>query len=101
MSERLQVRTACAKLPHVTATPIATGVPLSSAVDEVVYTVTGASIADIARLQECVAKFPSVQGMDLRTPPTTRNADRPDQLASAVTAVAGVFPTFPVGYIVL
>lgn len=66
VSERLHVRTACAKLPHVTAAPIASGVPLSSAVDEVVYTVTGASNADIARLQECLATFPSVQGMDLQ-----------------------------------
>jgi hypothetical protein len=64
--ERLHVRTACAKLPHVTAAPIASGVPLSSAVDEIVYTVTGASNADIARLQECLATFPSVQGMDLQ-----------------------------------
>lgn len=66
VSVRLHVRTACAKGPHVTAAPIASGVPLSSAVDEVVYTVTGASNADIARLQECLAAFPSVQGIDLR-----------------------------------
>jgi hypothetical protein len=50
----------------VTAAPIATGVPLSSALDEVVYTVTGASNADIARLQVCLSGFPSVQGMDLQ-----------------------------------
>jgi hypothetical protein len=41
-------------------------VPLSSALDEVVYTVTGASNADIARLQVCLSAFPSVQGMDLQ-----------------------------------
>ena len=66
VSVREHVRTACAKLPHVTAAPIATGVPLSSALDEVVYTVTGASNADIARLQVCLSGFPSVQGMDLQ-----------------------------------
>jgi hypothetical protein len=66
VSVRLHVRTACAKAPHVIAAPIASGVPLSSAVDEVVYTVTGASDAEIAKLQECLATFPSVQGMDLQ-----------------------------------
>ena len=66
VSVRLHVRTTCAKLPHVTAAPIAKGVPLSSAVDEVVYQVTGASNADIARLQVCLSGFPSVQGMDLQ-----------------------------------
>ena len=66
VSVREHVRTTCAKLPHVTAAPIATGVPLSSALDEVVYTVTGASNADIARLQVCLSAFPSVQGMDLQ-----------------------------------
>jgi hypothetical protein len=63
---RLHVRAACAKLPHVSAAPIAKGVPLSSAVDQVIYTVTGASNADIARLQVCLSKFPSVQGMNIQ-----------------------------------
>lgn len=63
---RLQVRATCAKVPHVTAVPIAKGVPLSSAVDQVVYTVTSASNADLARLQECLNKFPSVVGLNLQ-----------------------------------
>jgi hypothetical protein len=66
VATRLHVRTACAKLPHVSAAPIAKGVPLSSAVDQVIYTVTGASNADIARLQVCLSKFPSVQGMNIQ-----------------------------------
>ncbi len=66
VSVRMQVRTTCGKLPHVTAAPIAKSVPLSSAVDVVVYQVTGASNADIARLQECLATFPSVQGINLQ-----------------------------------
>jgi len=32
----------------------------------VIYTVTGASNADIARLQVCLSKFPSVQGMNIQ-----------------------------------
>lgn len=63
---RLQVREACAGLPNVSAAPLPTGVPLSSAVDVIVYRVTGASNADIARLQVCLTKFPSVQGIDLQ-----------------------------------
>lgn len=63
---RLHVRTVCAKPPNVTAEPIPSGVPLASAVDEIVYRVTKASNADLSRLQECLAKFPSVTGMNLQ-----------------------------------
>lgn len=63
---KLKVRTACNNLPHVKAVPLASGVPLSSAVDVVTYNTTGAGIADIARLEECVNKFaPRVQGVDV------------------------------------
>jgi hypothetical protein len=62
---KMKVRAACNNLPHVKASPIATGVPLSSAVDIVVYNTTGAGIVDIARLEECVNKFaPQVQGIN-------------------------------------
>jgi hypothetical protein len=66
VSVRLQVRAACAKLPNVTAAPIPTGVPLASAVSVVVYQVNKASDADIARLSECLTKFPSVNGMNIQ-----------------------------------
>ena len=63
---KLKVRTACNNLPHVKAAPIATGVPISSAVDVVTYNTTGAGLADIARLEECVNKFaPQVEGVDV------------------------------------
>lgn len=66
VSFKLKVRTACNNLPHVKATPIATGVPLTSAVDVVTYNTTGASLSDIARLEECVNKYaPQVQGVDV------------------------------------
>ena len=62
---KLKVRAACNNLPDVTAVPIPTGVPVSSAVDVVVYSTTGASDADIARLDVCVNKFaPEVVGID-------------------------------------
>jgi hypothetical protein len=63
---KMKVRTACNNLPHVKATPIATGVPLSSAIDVVTYNTNGAGLTDIARLEECVNKFaPQVQGVDV------------------------------------
>ena len=43
------------------------GVPLASAVDVVTYNTTGAGVADIARLEECVNKFaPQVEGVDVQ-----------------------------------
>ena len=63
---RLKVRAGCDHLPHVKATPIATSVPLASAVDIVTYDTTGAGVADIARLEVCVEKFgPQVVGVDV------------------------------------
>ena len=62
---KLKVRAACNNLPDVTAMPIATSVPISSALDIVVYNTDGANSTDIARLEECVNKFaPQVQGID-------------------------------------
>ncbi|HMD93754.1 MAG TPA: hypothetical protein VKG80_14040 [Trebonia sp.] len=67
VSVRLHVRSACAKLPNVSAAAIPSGVPMESAVAEIIYQIdSNASPADIARLQECLAKFPSVQGMNLQ-----------------------------------
>jgi hypothetical protein len=66
VATRLQVRAACGDLPHVSAIPIPKGVPLSQALDQVEYSVTGASNADLARLQVCLSKFPSVQGLDFQ-----------------------------------
>jgi len=39
---------------------------MSSAVDVIIYQVNNAGPADIARLQECLAKFPAVQGMNIQ-----------------------------------
>ena len=63
---RLKVRAACDGLPHVKAVPIAKGVPLTSAVDVITYNTSGASLADIARLEECVNKYqPQVEGVNV------------------------------------
>ena len=62
---KMHVRAACNGLPNVKAQAIATGVPLASAIDVVVYNTTGASLVDITRLEECLNKFsPQVEGID-------------------------------------
>jgi hypothetical protein len=66
VSVRLQVRSACDKLPNVSAAPIAKSVPIASAVSVIVYQINKAGAADIARLQECLSKFPSVQGINIQ-----------------------------------
>jgi hypothetical protein len=60
---RLQVRAACGKLPNVSPAPLPSGVPLLESLSQVVYQVNNASAADEARLQECLAKYPSVLGL--------------------------------------
>jgi hypothetical protein len=62
---RLQVRAACGKLRNVTPAPIAKGVPISSALSEVVYQINNADPADVARLEVCLQKYPSVAGVDI------------------------------------
>jgi len=61
---RLQVRAACGKLPNVTAAPLPAGVPLSESLSQVTFNVTNADDAQQARLQECLAKYKSVSGLD-------------------------------------
>lgn len=62
---RLQVRAACGKLRNVTPAPIDKKVPLSYALSQVTFRIDNADPADVARLQECLQKYPSVAGIDL------------------------------------
>jgi hypothetical protein len=67
-AQRLAVRSACAKTPNVTAQPLPSNVNSSPyALEQLVYTVTNASNADIALLNECLNKYPKVvEGMTLQ-----------------------------------
>jgi hypothetical protein len=65
VATRLQVRAACGTLPNVSPAPLPSGVPAAQSLDQVVYQVNNASAADEARLQECLAKYPSVVGITL------------------------------------
>lgn len=63
---RMQVRAACGKLPNVMPAPLPSGVPLSESLDQVVFNVSSASVADKARLQVCLSKYKSVAGLDFQ-----------------------------------
>lgn len=65
-SVRLQVRTVCGQLPNVSPAPLPKGVPNAVSLSEVVFEVDHASTSDEARLQQCLAKYPSVQGLDFQ-----------------------------------
>ncbi|MBO0820520.1 MAG: hypothetical protein J2P26_06675 [Nocardiopsaceae bacterium] len=65
-SVRLQVRAACGQLPNVKPAPVSKSVPLSSALSEVVFRIDNAGDADIARLEECLQKYPQVAGIDIQ-----------------------------------
>jgi hypothetical protein len=67
VAQRLAVRAACAKTPNVTAQALPSNPNSPYALEQVVYSVTNASDADIALLNECLNKYPSlVQGMTLQ-----------------------------------
>ena len=62
---RMQVRATCGKLPNVTPAPLPSGIPLSESLNQVVFNVSNASVADKARLQVCLEKYKSaVAGLD-------------------------------------
>lgn len=62
-AQRLAVRAACGKLRGVTPVPLPAGVSQAVSLSEVIYRVDHASNADKARLQQCLARYPSVAGM--------------------------------------
>jgi hypothetical protein len=67
LAQRLAVRAACAKTPNVTPQALPSNMNSPYALEQVVYTVTNASDADIALLNKCLNKYPSVvQGMTLQ-----------------------------------
>jgi hypothetical protein len=66
LSQRLAVRAACAKIPNVTPQPLPSNLNAAYALPQVIYQINQASNADIARLQVCVSKFPSVSGFTLQ-----------------------------------
>jgi hypothetical protein len=66
LAQRMAVRTACAKTPNVTPQPLPSDMNTPYALEQVVYQINQASDADIALLETCLAKFPSVAGVSLQ-----------------------------------
>jgi hypothetical protein len=65
---RLKVRAACAHLPQAKAEPLPTDHKASDLLYDVRYRVDHASDADLARLDQCLQRFPSVDGFDVESP---------------------------------
>jgi len=66
LAQRLAVRAACAKPPAVVPQALPSNLNSPYALQQVTYTTTHASDADVAILEECLAKFPSVVGVTLQ-----------------------------------
>jgi hypothetical protein len=66
VSQKLVVRAACAKVPAVTAQALPSDLNSPYALQQLTYQVNHASDADVALLERCLAKFPSVAGVTLQ-----------------------------------
>jgi len=66
LAQRMEVSTACADAPAVTPKPVPSTVKTAYQLPQVVYQITKASDADVARLEMCLDKFPAVAGVTLQ-----------------------------------
>jgi hypothetical protein len=67
-SVMLKARAACSHLPGAYAEPIPRHVPAVDLPDDIRYEVGHATDAQVARLTQCLQRFPSVAGIDLSAP---------------------------------
>lgn len=61
---RIQVRAACSHVPQATPEPLPTDNKMSDVLNDVRYRIDNASDAALARLESCLNRFPSVQGVE-------------------------------------
>jgi hypothetical protein len=66
VSQRLAVRSACAKVPEVKAPPVPSDLNSPYALQQLTFRIDHATNADVARLEKCLARFPSVLGVTLQ-----------------------------------
>ena len=66
LAQRMAVRTACAKPPNVSPQPLPSNLKSAYELPQVIYQINKASNADVATLETCLAKFPSVAGVTLQ-----------------------------------
>ena len=65
---RLHVRAACSHVPQARPEALPTDHKASDLLYNVIYRVDNASNAQIAELEQCLQKYPSVAGIDIQTP---------------------------------
>ena len=67
---KLKVRATCSHVPNVKVEPLPTDHKLSDEIYNVRYEVGAASTVELARLTQCLSKFPSsiIQGLQTDTP---------------------------------
>jgi hypothetical protein len=66
VSQKLVVRTTCAKVPAVTEQPLPPDLKSPYALQQLTYRIDKASDADVAQLEKCLGKFPAVTGINLQ-----------------------------------
>src|SRR5690242_10921762 len=66
VSQRLAVRSTCAKVHAVTAPPLPSDLSSPYALHQLIFRIDHASDADVARLETCLDKFPGVAGITLQ-----------------------------------
>jgi hypothetical protein len=65
-AQRMAVRAACAKAPNVTPQAVPSSVKTAYELPQVVYEIDHASNAEVAKLETCLAKYPTVAGVTLQ-----------------------------------
>jgi uncharacterized protein YcsI (UPF0317 family) len=61
----MKARSACSNVPSATPEPVPTGASATSGVYDVRFRIDHASEADVARLEQCLSRFPSIQGVNV------------------------------------
>jgi len=64
----MKARAACSSVPNASPEPMPTSASATSAIYNVRFRIDHASDADIARLTQCLSRFPSVQGVNVEQP---------------------------------
>lgn len=65
-AERVAIRAACAKTPNVSAQRLPDLKKYPYALEQLTYTISKASDAQVAQLQKCLQQFPAVSGVELQ-----------------------------------
>jgi hypothetical protein len=65
-AERMAIRAACAKTPNVSAQPLPDLKKYPYALEQLHYTISKASDAQVAQLEKCLQSFPSFAGVELQ-----------------------------------